>query len=45
MGIMETTASDWPYALPTGTDMGETTTQQTPFTKASKQNIVTIKKR
>lgn len=42
MGMIETTASDCPYALPMGTAMGETTTQHIPFTKARMKKIATI---
>lgn len=37
--MIETNASDCPYALPTGTDIGLTTTQHAPLTKVRMQNI------
>jgi hypothetical protein len=45
IGMIETTASDCPYALPIGTEIGDAVTQHMPFTNASVKNMARILKR
>jgi hypothetical protein len=42
MGMRDTTESDWLKALAMGTEIGVTTTQHIPLTKASRKKIATI---